>query len=86
MGDTLILKYRPNGEVISITDNLFFADEYTVRYPDGSEEVVTGNSILDVKNRERWTQKGRGLGLTMTGAVRRRPAPPVAPTLIHHSY
>jgi len=49
MGDTLILKDRPNGEVIGIKDSLFFADEYTVRYPDGSEEVVTGHLIRDVK-------------------------------------
>lgn len=48
MGDTLILKDRPNGEVIGIKDSLFLANEYTVRYPDNSEEVVTGHLILNV--------------------------------------
>ena len=47
--DVLVLKDRPNGTVIKINDHWFTADEYTVRYPDASEEVVTGYLIQAVK-------------------------------------
>lgn len=49
MGDILVLKDRPNGIVIKVEDHWFTADEYTVRYPNAVEEVVTGYLIQAVR-------------------------------------
>ncbi len=50
IGDSLVLINREIGEVVLVQNQLFTADEYTVQYPDGIREVVTGyliESVLD---------------------------------------
>ena len=52
IGDWLVIEARGAAQILDVRRNPFYADQYTVRYEDESEGIVTGHLIREISERK----------------------------------